>query len=350
MNRWQHISTTLAILLFFSLPAQAEEQGFFLALGGINGTAPDGHKLEGQFGTIYISPDGENWQQVFQGGPVKEDFNHAKNNMLRCLTYGEGRFVATGNPQCVVVSEDGKNWEIVPAPGGSMSVEYGNGMFLAPKASHLMTSKDGLSWTRERQPGDFPIWGQEGAGHIRKTVFGNDRFVCIGEQRLGVTKDGRTWLHHEILPQDQRPGRQILLFGNGVFVWLCEKIPSRWSKDGIDWKPITFPDLPEEAVFGMGGGVFDGEKFLAAPSKVSGDDRVIYSSRDGKTWTKAVAPAGSTRFSTAGKGLLLENQGWSRSFAVSADGGKTWKQIKADVPSRKVYFFDGQRIIGQSGG
>ena len=107
-----------AACLFFPAAHLRAADGFFLAIGGINGKADDGHKLEGQFGTIYRSPDGEKWTQVFKGGPVTEGFNHAKNNLLRCATYGNGRFVVTGNPKAVIVSEDGVKWRIVEAPSG----------------------------------------------------------------------------------------------------------------------------------------------------------------------------------------------------------------------------------------
>lgn len=333
--------------LMLSATAVTAAEGFFLAIGGVNEKEADGHVLEGKFGTIYTSPDGETWTKVFEGGPVKEGFNHANNNMLRCLTYGNGRFVATGNPKAVVVSEDGRKWKVVEAPSGSMSVAYGNGRFVAPNASHFMTSEDGLVWTRTKQPGDFKIWGPEGAGHVRETVFGNGVFVCIGEQRLSVTKDGETWLHNDILPSDRRPGRFELAFGNGRFVWTTESRGAMQSADGITWTPITFPGAAEREKHGTSL-LFDGKTFHAAPG--DRDDRTIYTSKDGITWTATVEKAGGTRFATAGNGRLLDNQGWSRSFAYSDDAGKTWTRVKADVPSRKVYFFDGERIIGPNGG
>ncbi|MBI1313989.1 hypothetical protein GC176_22060 [bacterium] len=339
-----------ATCLLLTVAPTFAADGFFLAIGGINGKADDGHVLEGQFGTIYRSTDGEAWTEVFKGGPVTEDFNHARNNLLRCATYGNGRFVVTGNPHAVIVSEDGGKWRVVEAPSGSMSVEFGNGMFLAPNASQFMVSTDGLKWETRKPEVDFPIWGKDGAGHVRKTVFGNGVFVCVGEQRIGVTRDGSSWLYHQLLPAAERPGRNILLFGNGRFVWLCEKTGPHSSVDGITWEPITtFGELSEKAVFGQSG-VFDGNQFLASPSAWNDKNKIIYASHDGVKWTPAVEHAQATSFSTAGNGRLLQNQGWSKSFTLSADGGKTWKQIKADIPSRQVYFFDGQRIIGQSGG
>lgn len=326
------------------------DRGFFLAIGGVDGKSSDGRKLEGQHGTIYLSPDGETWTEVFRGGPVRENFSHARNNLLRCATYGKGRFVVTGNPRCVVVSENGRDWRQVATPSGSMSVEYGNGMFVAPNAYGFMVSRDGLTWASHRPKVDFKIWGKEGAGHVRKIVFGNGVFVCVGEQRVGVTRDGASWSHHRVLPPDERPGKNVLLFGNGRFVWLCEKTGPRTSVDGVSWEPITtFGRLSEHARFGASG-VFDGKRFLASAATYKDPDKIIHHSEDGVHWSPLVKGAGGTNFCTAGNGILLQNQGWSKSFKLSADGGKTWKQVKADVPSRKVYFFDGRRIIGQSGG
>jgi len=346
----QHILVTCVMAIATLTSSANAQEGFFLTVGGINGEAADGHKLEGQYGTIYKSVDGENWEQVFKGGPVKEGFNHANNNMLRCLTYGKGRFVATGNPDCVVVSEDGEDWRIVNAPSGSMSVEFGNVTFLAPNASNFMKSTDGLNWTSTRQPGDFPVWGKEGAGHVRKTVFGNGVFVCVGEQRLSVTEDGETWKHNEIFTADQKPGRFVLLFGNGMFVWLTQERGALRSENGIDWTPITsFPDLGSDVKWGQSG-VFDGEKFIVMPDYKYNEQGNIYSSTDGINWKIMTADVKSARFSTAGAGLLLQNDGWSKSFNYSKDAGKSWKKVKANVGSRKVYYFDGQQIIGQSGG
>lgn len=339
---------TAIFVLTLALSASAGD-GFFLAIGGVNGTADDGHKLEGQFGTIYLSKDGETWQEVFRGGPVKEDFNHARNNLLRCLTYGKGKFVVTGNPHGVLVSENGTDWKVVEAPAGAMSVEFGNGMFLAPNAASNMVSTDGENWEMVRLDNDFKVWGKDGAGHVRKTIFGNGVFVCLGEQRLGVTKDGRSWLHHEIFLEEKRPGRQLMLFGNGQFVWLSEKLGPQHSDDGIHWHPIELPDLTSDPQFGQSG-VFEGERFLISASKWNDPHKTIYASSDGITWSKATEDAGATSIATAGNGILLQNQGWSQSFTLSADKGKTWKQAKVNVPSRQVYFFDGKRIIGQSGG
>ena len=338
--------------LFICLATTANSlaaDGFFLTVGGIN-TERDGKKIEAEFGTVYTSTDGENWTERFKGGPVKDGFNHSNNNMLRCLTYGKGRFVAIGNAKAVVTSTDGNEWEVVKTPGNAFSIEFGNDIFLAPNAYSFMISKDGRTWERSKLKPDFKVWGADGAGHIRKIVFGNGVFVCVGEQRIGVTKNGQSWLHHGIIPKDQRPGRgNLMLFGNGRFVWLSEKQGVRTSTDGITWESADLPGVSDKAKFGQGG-VFDGEQFLVSGSVWNDKNKIIHRSRDGVTWTKFLENGNNTTFHTAGNGLLLQNNGWNKSFVISDDEGKTWKKVNAGVAARKVYFFNGKRIIGQSGG
>ncbi|QDU94352.1 beta propeller repeat protein [Lignipirellula cremea] len=343
------ILLALAIGGVFANRTVSAADGFFLAIGGVDGRDAQGNKLEGQFGTLYTSEDGETWKEVFRGGPVKEDFTHANNNMWRCATYGNGRFVVTGNPKGVLVSENGQDWRVINAPAGSMSVEYGNGLFLAPNAVGFLASKDGLEWESLKPPVDFQIWGAEGAGHVRQCVFGNGVFVCVGEQRLGVTRDGKTWLHHRLLTPEQRPGRSVLLFGNGRFVWLCEKTPSMTSTDGVNWTPIDLKLHEGEGAFGQHG-AFDGKHFWTAAPHWKEPLKNVYRSEDGQTWTQATQSKDLPAITTAGNGLLLANVGFSQSFRFSRDGGDSWKEVKVDVPSRKVYFFNGERIVGQSGG
>ncbi|MCM8535434.1 MAG: hypothetical protein NE334_05815 [Lentisphaeraceae bacterium] len=327
------------VILFFCLQFCSAEQ-FFITVGGINGEQ-DGHKLEGQFGTIYKSADLKNWQEVFKGGPVKDDFNHAKNNMLRCMTYGNGVFIATGNPKCVLRSTDGQFWQEVETPSGSMSVGYGNGIFLAANASSFMTSKDGLNWESTKQPGKFKVWGKDGAGHVRKTIFGNGVFILYGEQRISITKDGKTFLKNEII-QDKGHRKSVITFGNGRFIWLNPINGHKISEDGLTWKSLVIDESTAKQQTQL---LWTGEKFF-----VKGD-KFIYSSIDGESWEKKEA---NTQFFTliaAGNNQLVNFAGWDSGLSTSDDEGVTWeKQGKLKLKARKFYFFNGKEIIGQNGG
>ena len=331
---------TFLILIFFTSAILAESSGFFITVGGINGEK-DGHKLEGQFGTIYKTADLKNWKEVFKGGPIKEGFNHAQNNMLRCMAYGNGTFVAIGNPKCVIVSKDGENWKEVETPHGAFNVAFGNGKFLAGTASNLMTSVDGENWETVRMDKSIPVWGKTGASHIRKIVYGNGVFIVYGEQRFGVTKDCKTFIKHEVLT-DKSHRSSVITFGSGKFIWLNPVNGHKISEDGINW---TLLEVDESTLKDQKGILWTGEEFLVKSSKF------IYKSKNGTDWEKITPSFQYCRLTTAGNGKLLSFHGWDSTFFYSEDGGTNWgTKQKTDIRARRVYFFNGKEIIGLGGG
>lgn len=326
------------ILIFLSHISFAEE--FFITVGGINGEK-DGHKLEGQFGTIYKSSDLSDWQEVFKGGPVKDKFSHARNNLLRCMAYGDGTFVATGNPYCVLVSHDGSEWQEVSTPSGAMSIAYGNGIFLAPNASHFMISKNAKKWKYVRQPGKFKIWGKDGAGHVRKTIFGNGVFVMYGEQRVSVTKDGKSFLKNDIIT-DINHNKSVITFGNGKFLWINPETGHKISEDGLTWKTLV---IDAETLKDQSSFLWTGEKFFVKAKEF------IYSSENGMDWQKQKSSDRWFQLTTFGNDKLVNYAGWERGLAVSKDEGKNWTHKgKLQLRARKFYFFNGNEIIGHNGG
>ena len=327
-----------ALLLLAAAGSLQAADGFFVAVGGENGKRPDGHGIEAQFGTVYLSKDGKTWENVFRGGPVKDDFSHAHNNLLRDLTYGKGTFVAAGNPG-VMTSRDGRNWKLTDSRN-SFSVAYGNGIFIAPSAAAILRSEDGFTWEQFKPKNVKDVWGKGGAGHIRKAVFGNGVFVCIGGNRLSVTKDGKTYFHHQTFPDEPRRLGYSLAFGAGRFVWLRQD-GHVTSTDGVKWEPIPLADADDQP---GSRGIWSGKEFLATGKCC------VWRSENGLQWKK-VASEGTSRADAVGNGVILGRSGRS-SLAISEDSGKTWQDVKTniDVWARQVYYFDGERIIGPGGG
>jgi len=332
----------------FSLATAQPIEDVFIAVGGIRG---DSGEIE--TGVISISKDGEEWERVFEGGKVQDDFTHGNDNLIRGVTYGEGKFVAAGNKGIgVMLSEDGESWrhvhpEIGEGPGG-FCVAYTDGKFLVPTASHFHFSPDGETWERTNMSGllkekhGVGAWGNEGAGHVRKVVGQNGVFVFAGGRRFGSTADGKTFLFHEILPPGEKRGGYNLLAGNGRFLFLQET-GHQTSTDGVNWEPLVIGTDDPEVVKEQTGGVWTGDEFI-----VKGGE-AIYHSKDGLEWEKKEVESGSPAITTAGNGLLFGNI-W-KAFRISKDGGKSWQDIdQQEVPARQVYFFDGEQIIGSGGG
>jgi hypothetical protein len=308
--------------------------GFFLTVGGINGEV-DGQKAEAQFGAIYQTADLKKWAEVFKGGPVKEKFNHANNNGLRSMAYGNGTFVAIGNPKCVVISKDGSHWEEIETPTGGFAIAHGGGQFLAGLAYGLMTSKDGRVWTKTDLTKTVP---SEGAGHIRKIVAGNGVFLLYGEQRIGVTKDCQTFIDHKIIKEPSHR-RSMIAFGAGKFVWLNRETGHRISSDGVNWTPLVFDEATLKEQRDL---LWTGDRFLVRAGKI------LFSSKDGETWERTELPQART-LSTFGNGKLVSYGAWNSNYLTSSDMGKTWSDLQKpdiSVHSNCLYFFSGKEIIG----
>jgi len=319
----------------------------FLATGGIRGES-----REMETGVISASVDGREWERVFEGGKVEEKFTHGRDNMVRALTYGDGKFVAAGNQGIgVMVSEDGREWRYVneavgKGPGG-FCIAYSEGRFLIPTASSFHISSDGETWESHGMSGQLQerhgvgAWGKEGAGHVRKVVGQNGVFVFAGERRFGSTADGKTFLHHEILPPGEKHGAYFLLAGAGRFIHLSEE-GHRTSTDGVTWEPLVIGSDEPEVLKAQTQGVWTGEEFVVRGKGA------VHRSKDGLEWESVEVEDGSPTITTAGNGILFGKV--FKGFVLSQDGGRTWTKIEPGAPARQVYFFDGERIIGAGGG
>jgi len=326
---------------------------FFVVVGGRSTKGPDGKLLrEMEFGNVAVSADGKNWDIVFDGGPIKDQFNHGHNNLYRGMAYGNGRFVVVGNPG-TLYSDDGRTWRIGAKPEekiGGFCAAFGDGMFMIGRAADFAVSKDGVTWQKHSMYDELKkkyglgVWGKEGAGHVRKIVYGHGVFVVTGERRLGATRDGKSFVHHEVLPVGEKYGQQELMFGAGRFILLSER-GHRTSTDGVKWEPLTIESRDAEIVKRQTQGVWTGDRFI-----VTGKE-ALHVSTDGLTWRK-IESKGWPRVRVAAGDLILAHRGWSKDFSASTDGGKTWQtwKPKQTIGMRQMYYFDGKRLQGTGGG
>ena len=84
-------------------------------------------------------------------------------------------------------------------------------------------------------------------------------FVCIGGNRLSVTKDGKTYFHHQTFPDEPRRLGYSLAFGTGRFVWLRQD-GHVTSTDGVKWEPIPLANADDQP---GSRGIWTGKEFLA---------------------------------------------------------------------------------------
>lgn len=321
----------LLIASLGNAPADDATEGLFFSIGGINGKSPDGKLLEAEFGSIAVSRDGRNWETVFKGGMVKDGINHANNNLIRGISYGNGRYVAVGNPGIgILTSEDGRNWKHVTKLNDrydGFNVAFGNGIFVIARANELIRSEDGITWSKHPTPVEGKkTFGEGGLGHMRQVVFGNDVFVCLGDNRIAVTRDGKSFDNVAFHSEKGGSGRQSLLFGSGKFLWL-RTTGHQISEDGVTWKPLIIggEDSDHNRTAHAISTIWAGDRFL-----VGGKDQLL-ESRDGINW-KRIEVQGYIRPEAAGNGILVSKSSFSR------DGGISWTKAEAGVPQRQIVF------------
>jgi len=170
-------------------------------------------------------------------------------------------------------------------------IAYGNGRFVAIGGGPTLAySSDGINWTFAANTIFHP------AGLIGKVIWGNDKFVAVGD-RIFYSTDGINWAAaaNTALPNNQDLRITSIAYGNGVYVTACNQSIA-YSRDGINWTAGRNP-WPNAAISAIAYG--DG-KFLMAgtiPGTVIDETfghRVEHgrmaTSSDGINWTDVAEP------------------------------------------------------------
>ena len=119
---------------------------------------------------------------------------------VRTLTYGNGRFIATGNTGFCASSEDGQAWTKLNTNLGNVSADrcvYGNGKFVISTSGTIYTSVDGANWTKIVM--QYPAIEYL---YVNDLVYSKSRFVWIGYRLSNGVKtylvatsfDGEVWM------------------------------------------------------------------------------------------------------------------------------------------------------------
>ncbi len=373
MTLHSRICLLLNLLLIPLSPAA--EEGFFIAVGGLDLVGEDGEPLhdaeghlvgESAIGTVSISENGRDWEIVYSGGPIKDGFTHARNNMVRSLAFGNGVLVAALNGGSTLTSRDGRHWEEHPRgddqPGpNSMNLVFGRDGFVSGSAGEFAHSQDGIQW--KAFPTAEQIWNingvgvWDGAGHVRRTLYNKGVYVIWGESRFGTSPDAiHLNLDHHILSKDEKWDRGELISAQGKFIWMGGKafpdlgIPAEHasSTDGKTWTPFLIESDSAEVIQSQQNIIWTGTRFV-----VSGPD-CVYHSTDLKYWKRisCSSPHFAKGMNCGYGDLLIASQGWARQFAVSIDGGATWEEVPfpEGLGCRQIYCWTGSELLGSKEG
>ena len=165
----------------------------------------------GTFSTIITSPDGKSWTKRNSGVPIPQ----GKFVTFEKVAYGNNTFVVVGNISdlyssegIILTSPDGINWTRTGQGYGELrGITYGNGIFVAVGKHTIITSPDGIRWTEEFS---------ESTGHMWGVAYANGTFVAVGEDgTILASTDGITW---EKINSETTQFLMDVAYGNNTFV------------------------------------------------------------------------------------------------------------------------------------
>ena len=208
---------------------------------------------DGNSKSAAVSSDGVAWTLWNMSGDIKHE------NTYDAIVFGDGMFVALSkNDGFASRSADGAKWESSAFHGYSyipdlyQPVCYGNGIFVCAYMDSILTSPDGLKWTRTKAP----------KGWWSSVAFGNGVFVAVAHQyspSVITSPDGITWTPQPDLYRHF--GRytgfwSAIAFGDGVFAAVSVGKAAAYSSDGVTWTEIERPDVAQMSSIAFGNGIF----------------------------------------------------------------------------------------------
>ena len=292
----------------------------------------------GSLGTILTSTDGTTWTERTSG----------TSQHLNGVTYGNGLFVSVGLSGTILTSsvrdpvkrKAGIYWTkrnefnsertfgISSALHGFRDplhgVTYGNGLFVTVGRDAILTSSDGIYWTRS-------TWttSQYHRPYLHGVSYENGLFVTLGEYRTILTSpDGTSWT-------ERFSGTSVNLsgatYGNGLFVTVGDYGTILTSSNGRTWTVRNSGTLDRpygsNHLFGV---TYENGLFVTVGYK-----GIILTSPDGTTWTERTSGISESLSGvTYGNGLFV-TVGENATILTSPDGN-SWTKRTSSGTSRAL--------------
>ena len=255
-----------------------------------------------------------------------------------------------------VVIDAGPNTQnvtrIAASPNGLLAV-----VDVEDGPAELFASTDGQSWT-EVSPDAHPAIGRDGAAWA---LVGTDRGFLLSNGDIWSSADGVDWELIASRTDNTDLGRGEMLAvaaGGPGYVGVGSGNNAWYSTDGSNWSMAQVPPPPTEFFESQGfaapevamrGIAVAGDRLVAIGTASRHTEStgltapVVWTSRDGRTWSNAVDPLDGEGPSAVAAGpggfAAMTDEGGRRVVRVSADGS-TWEQV-ADLGAARPTGADG---------
>lgn len=244
----------------------------------------------------------------------------------KAITYGNGVYVAVGNPGLVATSTDLINWTLRTAPAAVSynAVAYGTGRFVAVAgsgAAAMYSSDNGATWTAATLPNGSP-WSN--------VAYGNGFFLAASSSTTtkATSPDGITWTSQSNDTSSQPYLSMVFLNGQFYFGRTDNVVGNTANGLGYGSTSLTGvsgpirgiaynPSLPMWVVTN------------AANSTSSSVFTLPNSALAGTTWTARTTPVSDTWVSAIYDGTRFVLFGAQGNIVTSTDG-VTWTQLASN--------------------
>jgi hypothetical protein len=251
---------------------------------------------------------------------------------LRGVAWTGRRFVAVGDEGTVIESGDGRSWQLVHSamPCALLGLARGDGRLVAVGGDGtVLVSRDGRRWSRRPRPTSQDLYG---------VAHGDDRFVTVGSHGAVLSsRDGRRWTRE----------RPVTGFNLHTVIWTGSEYLAGGdrgrvlsSRDGRHWTVDTFPGYHAVRAFATHGRTVVAAGSGTVARRGPGHDWDLESVGFQHFWTGVAY--GNGRFVIVGhNGTAL----------LSGDAGATWVPVTTGVAvNLDAVIWSGTRFIATGQG
>jgi hypothetical protein len=273
--------TFAAGALIVSMAAQGGSAAATLTWNWANPT-PSGDVLTdiavGHGVAVAVGGEGHIYSNIGGGWNLRDS---GTSNILRCVTFGNGLFVAAGDHNNIVTSSDGVHWTLQRVADGNAlyAAAYGNGNYvLAGTDGVEFHSSDGSHWTEKRNIAGI-------SQPLVRAIFDGGLFVVTtGSSSILTSSDGVTWT---LGNSGDGAAPDFVTFLGGTYAAL-DNNPSGngasliTSFDAITWAGVSTPFPSNDVPISL---TTDGSQFLALVWDNAAGAMLVFTSPDASTWT-----------------------------------------------------------------
>ena len=297
--------------------------------------------------SIHISEDGINWSRNISDVARHILYFSFSSFQTENLAYCNGRFLATSHSKAFgSYSDDGINWSACIPHCGSERVTIGslisyNGIFMgfgAWNGDPVYTSLDGINWVK-KAPCNIGIISQ--GSQLPLHAYGNGKLIVASCYSSTTTKiaytedDGESWGSVNL----ENVELYDMTYGNGMFVGVGKNNIIAYSSDGLNWTTATI-DFTLQCI------AYNDGKFVGVGDNTDKTSFSAYST-DGITWAKIGVieddPYAFPKEIIYEKGQYICCYGGTK-FIFSSFDGKTWTKITSETGIKAIVYGKGKFV------